>query len=299
MSITSKLQVGFLSGFDYIHKKSTTRQQLQKIKTHSNPNISRWFELFDFFIHDRASWQPQELAALMTIDSFRRALSENKSTIKIQDFGAGSAWAIRSEAEQQEGVLFETTVAQMHEQSSSPEQWGKFIFKLLRMIQPMVSVELGTCLGGAAAYQIAAHQLNEKGKLITLEGAPALAAVAKTYLTQFGLTSFELDVGRFQDTLPKVLENYKTIDFAFIDGHHDEKATIDYFNQIYPNLSERGVVLFDDINWSMGMRRAWRMIAADDRVEVAFDLFKWGICVVNKSKTVAKEEGNWFSLWLH
>lgn len=299
MSIASKLQVGVLSGLDYLQKKSTTHQQLNQIKTHSNPNIKRWFELFDFFIHNRSTWQPQELTTLATVDAFRRALSENKATIQIQDFGAGSAWAIRSEAEMEKGVFFETTVAQMHEQSSSPEKWGLFIFKLLRMVEPMVSLELGTCLGGAAAYQIAAHQLNQKGKLITLEGSTALAKTAKQYLTEFGLAQFDMKVGRFQDTLPNVLKHNEQIDFAFIDGHHDEKATIAYFNQIYPKLSERGVLLFDDINWSMGMRKAWRMIAADDRIEVAFDLFKWGICVVNKSKTVAKDKDNWFSLWLH
>jgi predicted O-methyltransferase YrrM len=43
------------------------------------------------------------------------------------------------------------------------------------------------------------------------------------------------------------------LDFAFIDGHHDERATVAYFQQMKPSLSPGAVVLFYDIKWSSGM----------------------------------------------
>ena len=39
-------------------------------------------------------------------------------------------------------------------------------------------MELGTCIGISAAYQAAAIKLNEKGKLITLEGSVERTKIA-------------------------------------------------------------------------------------------------------------------------
>ena len=61
--------------------------------------------------------------------------------------------------------------------------------------------------------------------------------------------------GRFQDVLDDTLADLREVDYVFIDGHHDEKATLDYFNRIYPFLSKNAIVLFDDISWSEGMKR--------------------------------------------
>jgi len=42
------------------------------------------------------------------------------------------------------------------------------------------------------------------------------------------------------------------------------------------------LVVFDDIAWSDGMRRAWNRIARSEGVEVAVDLGPLGLCVINR-----------------
>jgi predicted O-methyltransferase YrrM len=74
---------------------------------------------------------------------------------------------------------------------------------------------------------------------------------------------------------------------VFIDGHHDEQATWDYFNQIEPALADGAVVVFDDIAWSQGMRRVWRRVAADPRMAHACDLRHLGVCIYRRPSGAA------------
>ena len=97
-----------------------------------------------------------------------------------------------------------------------------------------------------------------------------------TYATAVhGLDNIELRVGRFQDTLPAALAE-GPLGYAFVDGHHDEEATLEYFERLLPHAPE-AVLVFDDIRWNDRMERAWRRIAADDRVGLAVDLDEYGV----------------------
>jgi len=126
--------------------------------------------------------------------------------------------------------------------------WSVLLFKLVRKFNPSACIELGTCLGISAAYQASAQKLNRKGKLVTLEGAVSLASLAEKNLQQLGLDNAHVVSGRFQDKLDTVLNENKPIDYAFIDGQHDEKATISYFEQLTPCLSVESIIDFDDIS---------------------------------------------------
>ena len=128
-----------------------------------------------------------------------------------------------------------------------------------------------------------ALSLNKAGKIVTIEGAKTLAKYAEQNIETIGLENVRVVAGRFQDVLDEVLNESRPVDFAFIDGHHDEKATMIYFNKIIPFLANQGVVLvFDDISWSSGMKRAWKKIKGDERVKFSVDLRKVGICLMKK-----------------
>jgi predicted O-methyltransferase YrrM len=135
----------------------------------------------------------------------------------------------------------------------------------------------------SAAYQGAALKLNGRGTLLTLEGDPSLADIARNNLEQLGLDTVEVVVGRFQNTLPDSLIKRRPVDYVFVDGHHDEQATLAYFQQILPCLSETALLVFDDVAWSGGMKRAWRAISSDRRIAVAVDLGGVGLCLVDRS----------------
>lgn len=158
--------------------------------------------------------------------------------------------------------------------------WAALLLALGRELRPAQVLELGTCLGISGAFLAAASWLNGTGRLTTLEGAPVLAERARAHFDELGLGDVRVVSGLFRDTLDGVLEGLDPIGLAFVDGHHDEQATQEYFVQLLPHLDDPAVVVFDDIAWSDGMARAWRALRAHPAVRHAVDLDKVGICVV-------------------
>lgn len=173
------------------------------------------------------------------------------------------------------------SVGEMCESSSGPA-WGRRLFNAVSVSRPGICLELGTCLGISAAYQAAALREIGTGKLVTLEGSPDLAAVARRNFADLGLDNVEVRVGSFVETLQPTLDDFLSVDFAFIDGHHDEEATISYFETILPHAARGAVLIFDDIRWSRGMRRAWHRIATHPNTHLIRDLRRWGICFVSR-----------------
>lgn len=127
-----------------------------------------------------------------------------------------------------------------------------------------------------------------RGQITTLEGAETLASIAKRNLNELGLERANVVVGRFQDKLPEVMRAQEHIDFAFIDGHHDQHATLAYFEQMLPFLNDNALLVFDDISWSEGMKKAWTTIVSHEKVKLSVDLRSIGVCIVSKfrGKTV-------------
>ncbi len=210
-------------------------------------------------------------------------MNSSLTKISITDFGAGKSNLARTEDEMYQGVNRDTTVGETCKIASKPYFWSLLLFKLIREFKPSNTIELGTCLGISGAYQASAQKLNKSGRLITLEGAKSLASLAEKNLQQLGLDNVHVVSGRFQDNLDRVLTENKPIDYAFIDGHHDEKATISYFEKFIPHLSKNSIIVFDDISWSDGMRHAWKNIEKNKDVKISLDLGVIGICVLDEN----------------
>jgi len=174
------------------------------------------------------------------------------------------------------------TIGEVSERSSIKYLWATILFKMIRAFRPDVCFELGTNIGISAAYQASALKLNNKGQLVTFELSDSKAKLANENFQKLKLDNARAIAGRFSDTVENELKKFKTIDYAFIDGHHDEKATIDYFDLIEPYLSKKSFIVFDDINWSGGMRRAWDQLKNDKRFVLSVDLTRLGICFVRK-----------------
>ena len=118
---------------------------------------------------------------------------------------------------------------------------------------------------------------------MTLEGAVAKGELARRNFSRLGLERVSVVTGRFCNTLGPTLAGLRQVDFAFIDGHHDCEATLDYFNRIVPFLSSDAVIVFDDIRWSSGMHRAWEALIADPRLRTAVDFGTMGLCVAGSA----------------
>lgn len=218
---------------------------------------------------------PEELPWVERIEAERRALYAAEGTIELPDFGAGTG-----DSGGQRTVRRD--LGEFARSASSPFIWANMHLCMVRAVRPETCLELGTCFGISCAYQAAGLSVNGSGRIITHEGAPAVAEAARGLFGRMGLTNVEVVVGPFASTLPQTLERVSDLKYVFIDGHHDEHATWEFFNMIEPRLADSAVVVFDDIAWSPGMKRVWRRLAADPRMLHACDLIHLGLCVYRR-----------------
>lgn len=232
----------------------------------------------------------QEKESISLIEKRRSFLLESDKVIGVVDYGAGSSNSNRTKEEMESGVKSTARVANIT-RASKTQFWATILFKIIRKLEPLSCVELGSCVGISASYQGSALNVNGKGTIITLEGSSEIANIAKETFEVLGIKNATVITGPFQQTLHEVLETSKPIDFFFNDGHHDHDAVIRYFNEAMPYLSDGAVIVFDDISWSAGMRKAWAEIEEDERVSASINLGTIGIAIVKRnleSKVILK-----------
>jgi predicted O-methyltransferase YrrM len=164
--------------------------------------------------------------------------------------------------------------------SKSPRQ-AALLAAMVRSFEPTSAIELGTNVGISSAY-IASSM---KDTLVTLEASSARQSLAKQVHDNLGLTNVEYVLGLFEDTLDRTLEKLPPLDFAFIDGHHEYRPTIDYFDRIAKRSNPGAVFVFDDINWSEGMKKAWSEVRTDARFSLVVDFGTVGVGVLRSDDT--------------
>lgn len=198
------------------------------------------------------------------IENQRDLLKKDNRLIKLNDLGAGS---IVSSQKQK-------TVKKLAKHALKPPRIAKLLARLAAFSNAGTIIELGTCLGVTTAYLAKASPLS---KIISVEGCPQTAAIAKDNLKIIALESVDLRVGNFDDILPQIIEEEEKIDFLFIDGNHRKEATLKYFYSCLPKVHEKSLLIFDDIYWSEGMKEAWQEIKAHPSVVITIDLFYIGL----------------------
>jgi predicted O-methyltransferase YrrM len=211
------------------------------------------------------------------IEELRRRMAGSAEKLEVMEYGAEPGDSKLTEDAMYRGRAICRTIGQQCTLTSRASREALLLLRLVRQLKPRTCIELGTSVGISACYQAAALKLNGAGRLVTMEGADSVASVAIRNFTDLGLDNVEVVRGRFQDTLSKVLSANSPVDYAFIDGHHDEAATVRYFTAFVPALAGAKVVVFDDIRWSDGMKRAWDAIRRHRHVRTSVDLGSMGI----------------------
>lgn len=212
--------------------------------------------------HTQTSWNE--------IEAMRTELRRDERTLKVMDMGAGSAF---TDSESR-------TVASVARNAAKPKKYGQLLSRMIERFQPQTVLELGTSLGISTAYMATAAAAK---KVYTVEGARAIADVAKENFKRLGLTNVTLLCGDFDEILPSFLEENPSPDFVFIDGNHRREPTLSYFKQLMEHRSEHAIYVFDDIHWSKEMEEAWECIKNDRNVLLSVDLFFFGIVFFDPS----------------
>ncbi len=212
----------------------------------------------------------EESRAEHAIGALRRQLARDTRILRVTDHGAGTRGIIRTEAKPAG-----RRVANIYRRAAATPAWGRFLFRLTRALQPRRVLELGTSLGVSAAHISAALEMNEmnggaRGHLVTLEGDPAIADLARAHLDELGQGArVEVVTGRFSDVLPAAIRDYSPFDLVFLDGHHEETATQGYWRLLRGALTPGACVAFDDIEPGRSVRRAWKQIVAAETMRGA------------------------------
>lgn len=196
-------------------------------------------------------------------------------------FNSNSINAINYNADVHATKVYSTTIELIAKTALKPPKFGQLLFRLVNHFRAASILELGTSLGITTSYLAAA---NPFAKVVTLEGAPEIAKLAKRHFQYIGLNNIEQVVGNFDDTLASVLLNMKSLDFVFVDGNHRMEPTIQYFNMMKPYLHEHSVLIFDAIHWGKEMEQAWKTIQEDEMVTLTVDLFFIGLVFFRKEQ---------------
>ena len=238
----------------YIHHRLSVQS---KFSLHSPFIYSFWAGI----LKDNTRYQ-----AFNEAEKARRELLSDKRVIKRLDFGAAQLG--------DSPLTADVRIAELARRSLVSKTKGEFLFKLARVNKPSAVLEFGTSLGLSAFYFSSAVP---DAKIITMEGCPETAGIAASVIEIAGLKNISIVKGRFDDSLPEVLQKMPVIDLVFFDGNHRLQPTLDYFEACLPHLRPHSVAVFDDIHWSKGMEEAWKKLIARPVVKVSVDLFHLGV----------------------
>ena len=211
-----------------------------------------------------------------TIEQLRKQLLQEKKLIEVQDYGAGSR-------------TFSTKKRRIKDiagTSLKPRKYAQLLFRIVRHFSPKNIIEIGTSLGITTCYIATA---SKKSNVISLEGSPDIAMIARKNFKSAALENIQLIEGNFDNTLQSALSSIDSVDLAFIDGNHTKEATLNYFSALLQAGNDQSIFIFDDIYWSEEMEQAWDEIKNSSGVTLTIDLFFIGIVFFNKDFKVKQD----------
>lgn len=207
------------------------------------------------------------------IEKKRALLRACEDELEVVDYGSGGS---------KEGLKVRRRVCDIAKGHLETPKMGELLFRLALHLgheaaRPIEILELGTSLGITTAYLASADSQNS---VMTMEGSEAVAKVAQGVWRQLILENIECVVGNIDHTLYKHAR--KALDLVFVDANHTYDATMRYVDFLLPRMTEKGILIVDDIHHSQEMSRAWEAIKADERVTTTMDVWHAGLVFVDK-----------------
>lgn len=225
---------------------------------------------FVFNLVTKCFYDNQNHEAYNILARYRNQLIKNKQSVMVEDFGSGSK---RFKTEFRK-------VSDIAKTSGSTLKKAYFLHRLCLYFKPKTILELGTSLGiGTTALAIG----DKNSQVATIEGSKELANLSGEYLRDFNISNVNIINKPFSQALSNLKPH--SWDFIFIDGHHDQTATIDYFEILLASAHNDTVIIFDDIYWSKGMTTAWNFIKNHPNITVSIDVFYFGIVFLRRELT--------------
>lgn len=225
---------------------------------------------FVFNLVTKCFYNSRNYSEYKILKNYRNSLLKNQTVLKITDYGSGSK-SFKSTSR---------SVSAITKTSGSKFKHAKLLFRLAVYLQPKNILELGTSLGiGTTALALGATT----SKITSIEGCPEIASFTIKTIKHQNIKNINIVNDNFENAISNF--NNVPLDLVFFDGHHDELATINYFEQLLPQAHNDSVFIFDDIYWSKGMTKAWCHIKMHPKVTVSIDTFQFGMVFFRKEQS--------------
>lgn len=224
------------------------------------------YDLVTKCFHDTTNYSEYEI-----LKKYRNLLLENKNTIDVTDFGAGSR-VFKSNTRE---------IAKIAATAGITSKNAKLLFRITHYFQSENILEIGTSLGLATS---ALSLGNPKAKITTLEGCPNTMNQAQVQFQKFNFKNIDCINTEFSSYLKSFDLQPTTYNLIYFDGNHSKKATLEYFELLLPTVTNETVWIFDDIHWSTDMEEAWELIKNHPKVTITIDTFQWGIVFFRKEQ---------------
>lgn len=245
------------------------KQMLQIIKSYlkflyHSKNEHGVHSPFVFNLVTKCFYDKKKYAEYYILKNYRNALLQNKNTIEVSDFGAGSR-------------VFKSNTRAINQIASNAgisTKRAELLFRITSYFKPQSILEIGTSLGLATS---ALSLGNKKAKITTLEGCANTLVVANNLFEKFDLKNIDSIQTEFSSYLQNDSVKTEPNSLIYFDGNHSKQATLEYFELLLPTITNESVWIFDDIHWSTEMEEAWGIIKNHPKVTITIDTFQWGI----------------------
>lgn len=249
------------------------------------------FELVRFILRD-----PNSFYCFEDIERQRAQLLACTDQLEVIDYGSQGS---------PEGMHVTRRVCDIARNHLESKEMGQVLFRLVNWMgqqahRPLEILELGTSLGITTAYLASPDSRN---RVTTLEGSGALLRIAQNVWKNLHLENIAWIEGPIDHTLLEYahartgahakpttsipplnsssLSADHPLDIAYIDANHTYEPTMRYAALLLPLLSEKGVLIIDDIHYSESMEQAWRDLKNLPSVTTSMDLYHMGLLFVD------------------
>jgi len=210
----------------------------------------------------------REFPSYKILKSYRKELLQNKDTISVTDFGAGSR-VFKSN---------QRIIKNIARYAGATQKRMQILHRTNTYFNTKSVLEIGTSLGmGTAALSV-----DSLSQITSLEGCPETAKIAKEQLKAFKISNIQVKIGEFGKNIEELLS--KEFDLIYFDGNHSKKATLTYANSLLTTITNDTVWIFDDIHWSREMTEAWESIKELPEVTATIDCFWLGFVFFRKEQ---------------
>lgn len=217
-------------------------------------------EIFsNYLLQKRFTTENYEIAL-----KYWQGLLNNYEEIEIIDFGASSRKFSNNFRK----------IRDIAKISGTKPHFGSFVQKLIQSFKLETALEMGTSIGIATMFMA---YTNDKIFVDGIEACPQTANFLQRQIKNLNISNIKIINNDFDKVFENNLLSNKKYDLIFIDGNHQGKYLLKYYDFLSKNnFSDKCIIILDDINWTKDMFGAWKKITRKNNA-CYLNFYRFGI----------------------